>query len=30
MIDMQRFQEILTRYKKDFVAFTWKGEEYKW
>ena len=30
MIDMQRFQEILTRYKKDFVAFTWKGEKYKW
>lgn len=30
MIDVQRFQEILVRYKKDFVAFTWKGEKYKW
>ena len=30
MFDQQRFQEILARYKKDFVTFTWKGEKYKW
>ena len=30
MIDLQRFQEILARYKKDFVSFIWKGEKYKW
>lgn len=30
MINEKRFQEILKKYKKDFVAFTWKGEKYKW
>ena len=30
MIDLQRFQEILTRYKKDFIDIIWKSEKYKW
>jgi len=30
MFDTLRLQDALTQYKKDFLAFQWKNEKYKW